>query len=135
MTVINFAFTKMEVEKLELRKGGVKISNNVGISTVKESTLPVKTDKQGAIDVEFKFTTAYSPNIGRIELNGKLIYVGTKEEVDKTLKQWKKESKGDKEVMTKIMNHILDKCNIQAVVLSQYMNLPCPVPLPRAKTN
>ena len=135
MTIVNFVFTKMEVEKLQARKGGIKISNNVGILNVKEATLPVKSDKQDALDVEFKFETNYSPDIGKIELNGKLIYVGTKEEVEKTLKKWKKENKGEKELMTKIMNYILDKCNIQAIILSQYMNLPCPVPLPRAKTN
>lgn len=135
MAIINFNFTKIDVEKSENLKGGVKISNNISITNIKKMDLPVKSDKQNVLEAEFSFITNYEPDIGKISLKGKLLYVGTKEEVEESLKQWEKEKKVQKEVMIKIMNYILDKCNIQAILLSQTVSLPCPVPLPKAKND
>ena len=136
MAIVNFNFTKINVEKSDpTTRGGVKISNNIAISNLKKKKLPIESDKQSGLEVEFNFVTTYDPDLGKISFEGKLIYMGTKEEIEETLEQWKKEKKGKKEVMTKIMNYILDKCNIQAIILSQTMGLPCPVPLPRAKSD
>ena len=38
-----------------------------------------------------------------------------------------------KDVMTAILNTVLTKCNIEALILSQKVNLPAPIPLPAVK--
>jgi hypothetical protein len=35
--------------------------------------------------------------------------------------------------MENILNSILTKCNIQALILSQDVNLPSPIPLPKVR--
>jgi len=50
----------------------------------------------------------------------------TKEVLD----EWKKAKRVPKDVMTSILNTVLTRCNIEALILSQAVNLPPPIPLP-----
>ena len=47
------------------------------------------------------------------------------------MKGWKKNKAIPKEAMTAVINTALTKCNIQALILSQQVNLPPPIPLPK----
>ena len=49
------------------------------------------------------------------------------------LASWKKDKKVPKELMAGLLNTILTKCNIQALILSQEINLPAPIPLPKVQ--
>ena len=51
--------------------------------------------------------------------------------VKKAIDGWKKEKKVDKDIMTQVLNTALTRCNVQALILSQDLNLPPPIPLPR----
>ena len=55
------------------------------------------------------------------------------ENVEEIIKNWKKDKKLPKEIMTSVMNSVLNKCNIQALILSQTVNLPPPIPLPKVQ--
>ncbi len=55
-------------------------------------------------------------------------------QVKEILKSWSKDKKISKDIMSNILNNVLVKCNIQALILSQYMNLPPPIPLPKVQT-
>jgi len=46
---------------------------------------------------------------------------------------WKDQKKVHKDVMTETLNVILDRCNIQALILARDINLPSPIPLPKVK--
>jgi hypothetical protein len=37
--------------------------------------------------------------------------------------------------MSAILNTVLTKCNIEALILSQEVNLPSPIPLPKVKVD
>ena len=37
--------------------------------------------------------------------------------------------------MTTLLNALLAKCNVQALILSQDVNLPPPIPLPKVQLN
>ncbi|MBI2659814.1 hypothetical protein HYX07_01495 [Candidatus Woesearchaeota archaeon] len=49
------------------------------------------------------------------------------------LGNWKKDKKLPKEMMAGLLNTILTKCNVQALILSQQVNLPPPIPLPKVQ--
>ena len=36
-----------------------------------------------------------------------------------------------KDIMSRVLNAVLAKCNIEALILSQEVNLPPPIPLPK----
>ncbi|MBN2459445.1 hypothetical protein JXB28_04120 [Candidatus Woesearchaeota archaeon] len=130
MTVIGFSFTKMLVDKTGPVKGKVSINNNVGIRNVEETKLNINTAKK-ALKLDFEFSSTYDPNIGKIILEGEVIYLVDKDKTDDILKNWKKNKKLEQEVMNAVLNYVLSKCNVQALILSKDMNLPPPIPLPK----
>ena len=130
MTVIGFSFTKMLIEKKSPVKGKVSINNNVGIRDVEETKLNINTTKK-ALKLDFEFTSIYEPNIGKILLTGEVVYLIDKDKAADVVKNWKKNKKMEKDMMTNILNNVLAKCNIQALILSKDMNLPPPIPLPK----
>ena len=130
MAVVGFSFTKMLVEKISPVKGKISINNNVGITSLDETKLDINTTKK-ALKLDFEFTSAYEPNIGKIVLNGEVIYLMDKDKAEEVIKNWKKNKKIEKDVMTQVLNNVLTKCNVKALMLSDYMNLPPPMPLPK----
>lgn len=131
MTIVGFGFTKINVERKGNAVGKVSISNNVSITKVTKTDLSFGKAKQNALKFEFEFIASYEPKLGSIALNGEVIWMDKKENVDKLEKEWKKSKKIDKEVMTPVLNHVLNKCNIEALLLSREVNFPPPIPLPK----
>ena len=131
MTIVGFNFDRIEADKRGVVKGKINISNNVAIKNVQEHDLNLGKNKQGALQFRFEFTSTYEPKVGNIILNGNVIFMEDTKKVKEILAHWKKEKKVPQDVMTGIINSILSRCNIQALILSQEINLPPPIPLPR----
>jgi hypothetical protein len=120
----------MLIERKNLMKGKINIANNVAIKDVGEVKISMGPNKT-ALKFNFQFTTKYQPDIGEILIEGDIIYLTSEEEAKAIIAQWKKEKKIQKDVMNPVLNNVLNKCNIQALLLSREMNLPAPIPLPR----
>lgn len=131
MTIVGFNFTKITAEKKEGNKGKVSINNNVSIEKVEEKSLSLSSQKQKVVNFSFKFTTNYSPSAGKIVLDGGVLYMDDSDKVKSIIDDWKKSKKLPKDTMTKILNTILNKSNIQSLILSEQVGLPPPVPLPK----
>ncbi len=131
MTIIATNFTKISVEKKSAAKGKVSISNNVAIKNVEKTDIAIGTSKQSALKFSFEFMAKYEPNVGEIVLNGELMFIEKPEKISEIAAEWKKSKKVPKEVMAPILNNVLTKCNIEALILSKEINLPPPVQLPR----
>ncbi|MCK5025944.1 MAG: hypothetical protein KAS15_05095 [Nanoarchaeota archaeon] len=131
MVVVGFNFTKMEIERKNPVKGKVKITNNVAIKKVELQDLALGNTKQQGLKVTFEFITKYETNIGEIKLIGDLVFMSEEKKLKEVADQWKKDKSVPKDVMTHILNNILNKCNVQALIMSQQMNLPAPIPLPK----
>jgi|TARA_B100001971_G_C18239404_1_gene569678 hypothetical protein len=131
MTILGFNFTKIDVQRKEAIKGKLNIKNNVSIKDVQEVDLPVGKEKQKVLKFMFEFVSDYEPKAGAILLGGDLMYMEELKKINKILAEWKKEKSIPKEVMTPLLNTILTRCNIQALILSQQVNLPPPIPLPK----
>ena len=134
MTIIGFNFNKINVEKGSTVRGKISISNNVAIKNIEEADLPFGKDKQNGLKFIFEFTSKYEPNAGSILLGGDVLYLEDSKKVKEILDVWKKDKKAPADIMGSILNTILAKCNIQALILSQDVNLPPPIPLPKVKT-
>mgnify|MGYP001603832446 CR=1 FL=1 len=81
----------------------------------------------------FEFTSKYEPNVGNILFEGELLYMEEPKIAKEILSDWKKNKKLPKELMAGLLNTILIKCNVQALILSQQVNLPPPIPLPKVQ--
>ena len=73
--------------------------------------------------------------IATITLEGNVTFFDKPAAIDDIMKGWKKDKKVAPEVMTPILNTILTKCNVEALLLSREVNLPPPIPMPRVQVN
>ncbi len=133
MALIGFNFTKINVEKKKATKGGIKITNNIHFTDIKEAKVNFM-DKKTALNVEFVFTCKFEPGVGLIELKGNAIELLEDDKTKEALDKWKKDKKLPTDVAQKILNSLLNKCYVESLILSNSMNLPSPVPLPKIKT-
>lgn len=133
MAIIGFNFTKILVEKKTAIKGNVDIKNNVSVKNVESTDLNLGTTKQKTIKFSFEFSSEYKPDIGGIMLTGDLLFLTEPEQHEEIIKGWKKDKQVPKEVMAEILNTILMRCNVEALVLSRDVNLPPPIPLPKVQ--
>ena len=134
--IVGFGFTKLSAEKKENAKGKIDINNNVSIKDVLEENFALGKDKQqNIIKFLFEFTSKYEPNVGNILFEGELLYMEEPKKAKEILADWKKNKKLPKDLMAGLLNTILTKCNIQALILSQQVNLPPPIPLPKVQIN
>ena len=134
MTIVGFNFTRIEAEKKQIMKGKININNNVSIKNVEEKKLSLSSDKQKVMGFGFEFLAKYDPDIGSIRINGDVLYMDNAVKAKEILDSWKKDKKLPKDIMPVILNTVLNKCNIQALILSEQVNLPPPIPMPKLQT-
>ena len=135
MTVVGLQINKILVEKIAPVKGKVSVNNNVAVKDVEKTDLTFGTTKQDAIRFTYEFTANYEPKIAHILFEGTVTYLDTPTAIEEISKGWKKDKKVAPEIMTNVINSILAKCNIEALLLSREVNLPPPIPMPRVKVN
>src|SRR3989338_9089373 len=122
MAILGFNFNKISVERGEPVTGSINISNNVSITDVKQEDLSLGKEKQPALKFAFEFTSKYEPKLGNILLGGELMFMSDAKKAKEILDDWKKNKRVPKDVMTSILNTVLTKCNIEALILSQQVN-------------
>ena len=131
MAIIGFNFTRMEVERLKAVSGKIKIDNNISIKNVLPTDLALGKSKEKGIIFKFEFISSYDPKVANLQLYGEIIFMEEEKKIQDILDTWKKNKKVPGDVMTNILNNILSKCTIEALLLSKELNLPPPVPLPK----
>ena len=133
MPVVGFNFSKVNVERNSqaAAAGKVDVSNNISLTDVSEATVNIGSSKEKGVKVSFEFTTKYEPNIGNMLFSGDILYLADAKKQQEVLSGWKKDKKLPKDVMAEILNSVLIKCNVEALILSRDVNLPTPIPLPR----
>ncbi|MDP7610434.1 MAG: hypothetical protein QGH19_01555 [Candidatus Woesearchaeota archaeon] len=134
MAVVGFNFIKINAERKPVIKGEIKINNNVSVKDVETHEIHLGKTKQEGLKVSFEFTSKYEPSVGEIKLLGEVIFLEESRKIKEIHDAWKKDKKLPKEILTSILNNVLGRCNIQAMVLSRDVNLPPPLPLPKVQS-
>jgi hypothetical protein len=131
MTVVGFNFTKINVERKQVPRGKIGIRNNINIKDITETDLSLGKSKESGLIFKFEFKSIYEPEVADITFNGEILYLTEAKKVKEVFDKWKKEKKVEGSVLGEVLNSALTKCNIQALILSQELNLPSPIPLPK----
>ncbi|MBW2973432.1 hypothetical protein KY346_03500 [Candidatus Woesearchaeota archaeon] len=131
MTVVGFQFDKIVVDRMDAPKGKMNVKNNIVIKDLEKKEINVGKAKQNLLVFKFEFEANYEPKIAKITLNGTTTYVEKEEKVEELIKGWKKDKKIPKEIMAPLLNNILTRCNIEALILAREVNLPPPIQLPK----
>jgi hypothetical protein len=132
MAILNFNFTKINVEKNAKVSKQVNIKSGLNISSIAPSDVSAGND-QKAFTVEFVFTVNYEPAIGVIHLEGDLLMLASKEDAQKIEDEWAQKKSLPQEIGIPVFNRILHSCNVEALILSKEINLPAPIQLPKVK--
>lgn len=133
MPVLGINFTKINAERKAALRGKISINNNMIITDVKKHEF--KLPDQESLLVEFEFVAKYDPNIGSITINGETIFVDKPKNIEAFVEQWKKDKKLPDEVLAEVMNNLLTRCNVEALVIGREVGLPPTLNMPKVKVN
>lgn len=130
MPIIAFNFTRINAERHEQKPGPMNIKNNVVLKDAIKTKLALGPQSQDVLRITFEFMSSYEPHRGHITLEGELIYLEKPDKIDSLAKAWAKDKKLPKDEARIAVNHILGKCNVEAIIISREINLPAPIQLP-----
>ena len=133
MPVVGLQFNKITVEKFGPVKGKISVNNNVALKDIEKTDMTIGTSKQGALKFHFEFSANYEPKLANITILGFLTFIEKPEAAKAIADSWKKDKKIPKEVMSSVLNTVLSRCNIEAMLLAREVNLPPPIPLPKVQ--
>ena len=134
MTIIGFNYSKLLAQQKKPAKGNLKIGTNVKIDSLEKSNLAFGDDRS-AVKVSFTYTVKYDPDIGSIELQGDIMFMQEQKVIDKLLKDWQEKQQLPKKVSSNLVNSIMQKCTIQAMIMTKDIGLPPPMPMPKVKSS
>ena len=133
MPFVGFSFDKIEASRnMDEVKGNINVHHTLNIVDVKKEEINLE-KKQDVLKFIFEFKLDYSPNVGLINLKGSMSYVEDPKKIKDILQEWKKNKKLPQEIMQSLFNTVLARANIKALSLSQDVNLPPHLPLPKVE--
>ncbi|MFP4403651.1 MAG: hypothetical protein ACOC3X_00460 [Nanoarchaeota archaeon] len=134
MTIVGFNFSNIEAKRNKAVQGEVKIQNNVKIEDISETEMTIGQNKQKVLKFTFNYESKYEPKIGNILIKGDLIYMNEPKIITEVLEKWNsKEKKIPENVIGPVINTILNKSSIMALLLTKEVNLPPQLQLPKVK--
>jgi hypothetical protein len=133
MPIAAINFTKISAERNSELKGKININNNIVITDIKP--LDFKLPNQESVKIEFDFNSKYDPNIGTILITGEVVLIEQPKKITEILDQWKKDKQLPEDVLSNVMNNLLTKCNVEAILIGREVNLPPTLSMPKVKIN
>ncbi|MBD3209003.1 hypothetical protein GF367_01110 [Candidatus Woesearchaeota archaeon] len=134
MTIIGFNFSKLLAEQRRAAKGTLKIGTNVKLDDVHQTDLSFD-DERGAIKVAFTYIVTYDPDIGGVELKGDILFMQEKKVIGALVKDWGAKKSLPKKLSSALVNAIMQKCTLQAIIMTRDIGLPPPMPMPKLKSS
>ncbi len=135
MVVIGFNLKKILVERKAPVRGEVKVNTKMNITNIKKEEVKLTAGKD-VINFDFDFMINYvgvanhTGNVAELSFEGNVLYLVDPKDTKKIIDDWKKKEIQE-EVRTKVLNTILAKCNLKALVLEDELGLPSHLPMPR----
>ncbi|MBT4334582.1 hypothetical protein HOD61_02075 [archaeon] len=132
MPIIGFNFDRIIVEKLGKIQKGMKVKNNLTIKGLTKEEISVG-DSNDVVKLDFDFSVSYEPSIGNISLQGHLMFMEEKKKIEELIVEWNKTKQLPKDITPLILNTVLGKCNVKALLMSQEVSLPPHIRMPSIK--
>lgn len=132
MPILGINFTKINAERKAPVRGSININNNISVTEVKKDKLNIS--NRESLKINFRFIAKYDPNIGEITIDGDLIFVEQPKKAEEIINQWKKDKKLPDNILAQVMNSLLTKCNVEALLIGREVGLPPTLNMPKVKT-
>lgn len=128
MAIAGINFDKILVEKLKKIEAPLKINSNLSLKDVSKEKDSEKS--MALLRFDFVFGLDYSPKQAVLEIKGHVFVKDKEKQVDDVLSVWKKTNKVSPALAEQVLNVILMKCNIKALLLTQEFGLPPHIKMP-----
>lgn len=129
MAVLAFNITRIDAHKKKDFSNKLDISSDLKITKVSEERV-VLDKAQAALRFDFNFSVKYIPEVADINLGGYILYMEGEQKAKEILDKWNKTKTLEPDLMEKLFNSILMRCNIKTLLLTQELNLPPHIRLP-----
>ena len=134
----NMAILGITLSKIEAKmnanatpSGDININSSPTISNVTKRDMDLYNMKD-VLAVDFKFDISYDPDVGKISMEGELLYQTDK--AKEIVNKWKKDKKmEDEQMAVEILNAIFRKCLTQSVTIAHELRLPPPIAFPMVR--
>jgi hypothetical protein len=128
--IIGLNFTKILIEKTSNKNNQkiTKIGTKTDILSIEEEKVEIPDKK--AFRANFSFSVSYEPDLAKILIDGSLLYLNNPENISEAISSWKKKNLTP-EIRLELLNYIMARCNVKALLLEEDLNLPSHFPLPR----
>ncbi len=130
MTVIGFNFNKISASREKAPKGKISVNRTCKPTSVSEVTIG---GGQKALRYEFIFSVEYKPEVASMEFTGHLVELVKEEEHKKILDSWEENEQLPPASLERVMNELLDRCHVEALIMSKELSIPAPIKLPSVK--
>lgn len=129
MPIIGLNYRKINAERKNAAINNMKINTGPEITNIKKSRLQGFNNEIDVISVDFRFKSEIEPKVATIEIDGTIVYKTDKTE--EILKSWNKNKTVPSYAHIELMNHIFKKTGILALQLSDILQLPPVISMPK----
>ena len=133
MAIIGYNFVDIKASRnsnVAVAQKGLEVNHSISIKNVEKTPLNMASGSSEVLKVEFDFSVLYQ-EVGSVTLKGDAIFSDTKEIVEESFTSWKQDKKLPQMVDLEIRRFVYTKSLMQAMNLSDLLNLPAPIPLPK----
>lgn len=130
MPILGINFDKLSVEKKKAIQGNLNVEVNVKIVDVSKEEMSFSSKETSVLRIDFAYSLRYDPKVADLVINGHLHFLEDKKVIEDTLHQWKKEKKMDNKISKTLLNAVLIKSHMKALLLAQEVNLPPHIRMP-----
>lgn len=130
--ILGYSITYLNAEKYDIKENITKLDINTTLNIKNIDEIKILQDKkqQKNLKIDFEFLINYNPKIADIRIEGYVIYNG--KNTDEILDKWKKYKKiENKEFEIEVKNFILKRGILISTLLSEYLAIHPPIPLPQ----
>lgn len=135
MVVIGFNLKKLLVERKGIVRGSLKVNTRMNILNLKKEEIKLVAAKD-VLNFSFEFIINYTSivdhkgNVADLVFEGEILYLVDPKDTKKILDDWKKKEIRE-DIKLRVLNTILTKCNLKALILEDELGLPPHIRLPR----
>ncbi|MBS3112187.1 hypothetical protein J4459_02900 [Candidatus Woesearchaeota archaeon] len=129
MPIVGFNFTEIGSKKQSKFLPNKKVKSDLKLTGLEKEKLPIG-ESDDVLKFLFNFKIEYE-DCGEINLLGHVLYLDDLKKIDEILKKWEGKKNMPVDLMDTILNAILFRCHIKALMLSQDVNLPPHFKMPR----
>jgi len=132
MTIVGFSYNKFNCEKTQQKATkSIEVKHNISIKEVSISELNIGTSKNKVLKIAFSLDVLYGEKLGKISIEGELMYADATKVVEESEKEWKKNKKLPGQVHIQVYQFVYDKVLAKVIDFAETLNLPWPIPKPK----